>query len=489
MISDYEREKLGKFYAATGAGLSCYRHATFSYLALKETSNLRLCKGVLHLDWRPPQKLPPDFETPLLKAQYIALKDLRLSAKELIDALLSGALQTRFGKLDFPPEKDRSYELYYSNRFGSRQNPNSEEIREVELDIRGDKLQQKIEFRELDSIIKSSTMPFHSIRDFAETYRLGSVSRQEIAVEITAAPLSVLAPKCAVVGTTARMSILLPSGLQRNQSSISYWLEAPNAIKQRGKFNGDLLSWSEDDDIQVGEIVFDVPSGAIVYCVANHEDIPQHQNKFSDPLASHNLIHAIFKTFDQNLEGCKDVLFKAYKKGNGGKSKSPDAREFETAVGWLFGMLGFSVVQLGATTQTSEAPDMISITRKGHVAVIECTTGMLKEDSKLPTLGYRAEKVRKCLAASGFQHLRVLPIIVTQRTEKEVSIEAGLAIKEGIFVIARETLDSMIKRSEVPNDSDELFAKAEASIREIDDPISLASLGYGQSSKPRNVWE
>lgn len=214
----------------------------------------------------------------------------------------------------------------------------------------------------------------------------------------------------------------------------------------------------------------------------------QHESKFSDPSTSHNPIYAIFKTFDENFDGCKDVLFKAYKKGNNGTAKSPDAREFETSVGWLFGMLGFNVVQLGATTQTSAAPDMVAFTRDGHVAVVECTTGFLKEDSKLPNLRDRAEKVRQCLAASGFENLRVLPVIVTQKNANEVSGEAATATKDGVYVVARESLVSMLKRSEIPHDSDELFKEAENSVQEVNEPIGLASLEYSRSSKPRIVW-
>lgn len=488
MIDEYNMQHLNNFNEATRGILPSFRHSTFSYIALKEKDGYVLCKGHLHLDWRPPQSLPSNFDTPLIKAECATLSDLRLGAKELIESLLAGGLQTSMGRFEFPAESGRSHQLHYYASFGQRHSPRDEIVREIHFSIRGDKLTQGLEHRELDSIIKSASMPFRNLAALAQAYRLGSISGSDANIETTSAPVSIFSPKCKVVGKKAYMFVLLPSGLATDQSSITYWLEAPNQVEARGKLEGNALSWSEDADIQTGHVEFEVPPGSIVHCVANYAGVPQHESKFSDPTTSHNPIHAIFKAFDQNCDGCKDVLFRAYKKGNGGNPKSPDAREFETAVGWLFGMLGFNVVQIGATSQTSEAPDMVAFTRDGHVAVIECTTGFLKEDSKLPNLRDRTEKVRLCLAASGFQRLKVLPVVVTQKTANEVSGEAATASKDGIYVIARESLESMLKRSEAPHDSDELFKIAEDSVQEVNEPYALASLEFSRSPKPRIVW-
>ena len=49
-------------------------------------------------------------------------------------------------------------------------------------------------------------------------------------------------------------------------------------------------------------------------------------------------------------------------------------------------MLGFSVVHLRSTTRMQDAADLLATTPSGHIAVIECTTGLLKAEDKLALL-------------------------------------------------------------------------------------------------------
>jgi hypothetical protein len=67
---------------------------------------------------------------------------------------------------------------------------------------------------------------------------------------------------------------------------------------------------------------------------------------------------------DPALETIKDIVGKALRKGQ-------DARDLEAAIAWLLWMLGFSVAQLGATSRTQDAADLIATTPNGHFAVVE----------------------------------------------------------------------------------------------------------------------
>jgi hypothetical protein len=49
-------------------------------------------------------------------------------------------------------------------------------------------------------------------------------------------------------------------------------------------------------------------------------------------------------------------------------------------------MLGFNPVQLGLTGKTQDFADLILVTPNGHAAIVECTTGLLRADNKLPKL-------------------------------------------------------------------------------------------------------
>ena len=117
---------------------------------------------------------------------------------------------------------------------------------------------------------------------------------------------------------------------------------------------------------------------------------------------------------DKNVELLKKIIAEALRKGD-------EARDFEAAIAWLFWMLGFSVVQLGHTKRSNQAAaDVILTSPSGNFAVVECTTGLLKADQKLSLLHQRAQSVRRSLDDMQFNHLHVLPVIVTSKPRAEV---------------------------------------------------------------------
>jgi hypothetical protein len=79
--------------------------------------------------------------------------------------------------------------------------------------------------------------------------------------------------------------------------------------------------------------------------------------------------------------------------------------------------------------------------------VIECTTGLLKAENKLPLLISRVEQVRSGIVASNNKHLRVLPIIVTSKTRAEVNADIEQAERLGVLVVTKEDLQGAIVRT------------------------------------------
>ncbi len=164
----------------------------------------------------------------------------------------------------------------------------------------------------------------------------------------------------------------------------------------------------------------------------------------------------------------QDLISKAQNRG-------ANARDLEIAVAWLLWILGFSTTHIGGTPKTSDAPDLIATTPEGHFVVIECTTGLLKEDHKLPHLVGRTERIRQSLAASGNQHLKVLPIIVTTKTRDEIKAELEPAYKMGILVATREDFPQLINRTILFPDPSRLYADAEEALRRFQNPPTFPS--------------
>ncbi len=167
---------------------------------------------------------------------------------------------------------------------------------------------------------------------------------------------------------------------------------------------GKTMEWTEEDYYQRGIALFSVPNASVLNCAVSYNELAQAHWWLVDPTRLQNSRRMVYEAFDKGLEALKEIVTKALRRGE-------DARNLEAGVAWLLWLLGVSVAQLGSTPRTQDAADLIATTSRGDFAVIECTTGLLRADSKLPLLYDRTQAVRRALEASGHRHLRVLPVI------------------------------------------------------------------------------
>jgi hypothetical protein len=218
------------------------------------------------------------------------------------------------------------------------------------------------------------------------------------------------------------------------------------------------MQWGPRDQFQYGWIEVEVPPGAVLHSVASYRGIAQTHYWVADPSTVPNARRAVYELVDNQLESLNEVLTRSEYRGR-------DARELETGVAWLLWMLGFSVAHLGRSPRTQDAADLVATTPAGHFVIIECTTGLLKADHKLPRVVQRAENARRQLAESGNRHLRVLAAIVTSKTRGEAMADIEQAEKLKVLVITREDLEqSSIRTLWLPN-ADQIFEQAEQTVQ------------------------
>jgi hypothetical protein len=80
------------------------------------------------------------------------------------------------------------------------------------------------------------------------------------------------------------------------------------------------------------------------------------------------------------------------------------------------------------------------------------------------------------LATSNMKHLRVLPVIVTAMTSKQVEADAGPATDLGVLVVTREDLDEVDSELIRFPDADSLF---ERGLRAVQDRQSAHKADSG----------
>jgi hypothetical protein len=251
------------------------------------------------------------------------------------------------------------------------------------------------------------------------------------------------------------LTLLLAKGLDREKASIGYRVIAQGRVVERLSIPGDRLSWAIQEPAQRGTAQIDVPAAAILHAYARYDGVAYHHLWIGDPSAMQNPRRATYERFDPKLEILMDFL---------AKPEGPNSRDLESGVAWLLWLLGFSVAHLGGTKKTQEGPDLLVTTPAGHFAVVECTTGLLRTENKLPLLVSRTAAVRERLARSNNQHLRVLPVMATSKTKDEVAADLEQARSLGVLVLTKETLETAALRTLTLPNADELYAEAQKSL-------------------------
>jgi hypothetical protein len=466
-LSEHERKTFDEFLLSIDPVHLGYKHASFSYIAIRQDGDFILSQGRLHLLGVPLQSPTGYFESQNVRAGNFSLNELNQKPKEFLELLLSGKLTTPHGEVKFVANTNQnsSYSLFF-NRFHT--DGIQSQRRQMQLVITGGDAPH-LNSVNIDWELKAAKTPYDSVQELCNEYAVGSFSGHQAKVEVAAYNLAVIEANSVVRESKAHLAMILTDGLDQSKASIGYRMFDKHKVTKRGQIPSTKLIWSKIDIGQCGSIEIDVPKGAVLQCFANYAEEAHHYFWVRDPSTVQNPRRAVHQVFDEKMEILHELL-----KSQG---KGRDARDFESAIAWILWMLGFNVTHLGGTPRTSEALDLIATTPHGHFLVIECTTGILKAD-KLATLIDRAEKVRQSLINSGNGHLRVLPVIVTNKTREEVKVDAEQAEISGIFVGTREGFTELINLTNIAPDPDQLFKQAEDKIQRIQSPNPLIGNKY-----------
>jgi hypothetical protein len=309
----------------------------------------------------------------------------------------------------------------------------------------------------LDWELKASPTPYDNLQELAFECTLGAL-RDVINLEVVAFNVAAVDPASTITTTTAKLAVRLAPGSLSKHVMLGYRVFSQGRVVKRSSVRGNEMLWEKQEALQHGRVEVEVLPAAVLHCVASYRGIAQQHYWVADPSTAPNSRRVVYELADNRLEILNDLLTRPPSRGR-------DARELETGVAWLLWMLGFSVAHLGSTPRTQNAVDLIATTPNGHFAVIECTTGLLKADQKLPRVVDRAENVRRRLAESGNRYARVLAIIVTSKTRGEVAADIEQAERLRVLVITQEDLQQSSNRTLALPNADQLFEQAEQTVQ------------------------
>ena len=186
--------------------------------------------------------------------------------REFIEALLSGKFKTPHGDILFSPEQGRSHSInfvpYYFDAASTQR-------RQIYLGLSGDR-RIRTDMHLIDWELKAAPTPFFNVQELCDEFLIGALRGDASCVEITANPVAAISQASVVEGVKAHLAIDLADGLSREKSSIGYRVFGRNHKVQRGNLSGASLSWANQGDVQQGVGEIEVPSGAVIDCIANY---------------------------------------------------------------------------------------------------------------------------------------------------------------------------------------------------------------------------
>jgi hypothetical protein len=220
---------------------------------------------------------------------------------------------------------------------------------------------------------------------------------------------------------------------------------------------GKTIAWSSSGEVQLGKAEIKVEEAPILQAFVSYDGAALHQWWISDPTKHLNPRFAIHETVDKKLELITDFLLNPKKDSNG-------SRNFESAISVLLSLLGFAVTHYGEIKTLQDGPDIIAITPRGNVGIVECTIGLLDEKDKLAKLVRRTKLIKESLAAAGHGYIVIQPVIVSALPREQVTANLEEAHKHRITVVCREDIERLLNQVNLPASPDRFFDEAVQSV-------------------------
>ncbi len=405
--------------------------AILTFISVRQGEQFMLIEGQLMLGVGQTPKAC--FRSPNVLAGQYLLSDLKKTVAQVLEEIEAGSLKLPDGEIFFGGHEAGGYSWGYDPCHPAGAQSRLEVLTVLGRE-RGVLMNEKI----VDWELRASAPPFDTLieltNDFGLLYTGGSVRFEAAAPTIVGVDTDQK-----VDGESATLGLKLLRGFPTDRAFLGYKTLVDKSVVDRGRLPGAAFQWTDNGLVQHGLATLKVPRSAIVQCFAGYDGRAQAYGWIVDPSNHQNARRVAYEGFDKDLAKLKEGLLKP----PGAPHKNQQAI-FEAAASCLLWIRGYS---LSLLSTIREGPDILATTPSGHFLVVECTMGILKEDSKLTRLGQRVKFVRDNLEKSGNPHLNVLPVMITALKRSEIENEITAALEQGIFVITREGIEAALENS------------------------------------------
>ena len=218
----------------------------------------------------PPGVLPPNFQSPHVRAGHYTLEGLDTDVRGLIAQLLAGGVETRTAHWNFLPHRAGITPSFLPLHPDGLMSSDARK----RFTITGGET-KNIRQPEIDWEVKAASRPYDNLQELANEWSLGLTSRPP-QVEIVATPIAAIdAQNSKVSGDKAIIQVRSARGLEQDRIKVGYRLYAPGKITTRDVLQGGSMTWSEEENVIRGEATIQVPLAAALNCTVSYDGIAQ----------------------------------------------------------------------------------------------------------------------------------------------------------------------------------------------------------------------
>ena len=433
------------FLQAVEPMLPAYPHGVFSYVAVTHEGETVVLRARLDLSIEEPVTFGGPVATATLCAGQARIKVSAEGVEACIRSIASGAGLPPVDDhlLKLLPRTPLQYSQGYSAHYEHCQPPNTVAGQHIHrLTLSGINRFQILNTRLKEIERELRDIGIDTVEELLRRFELrGS---DDTTFELTAGPVAMINPESCVEGRHVSLRFRLAKELRASLCRVTVRNADSRAAHLTEVLRGESIQWTDQGNFREGQWEFDLPESAIVDCRIIYNGLVQQDVRLADQATLPNARRRMVDLVDPELRRLGKLLT---------DPKRTEGRDFEAGIAWLFQLLGFAPVHVGAMSGLTDEPDVFVMAPAGEVLIAECTIGV-PDDDKLTLLVSRVARLRESAARSLGPSAtgEIIGMLICARPPEELVSVRGKADEHGVLVLCRPEIEAAVARTQFAPD-------------------------------------
>lgn len=304
----------------------------------------------------------------------------------------------------------------------------------------------------IDNQLRVSSPPFDGLNDAVQWLGLGEhgVERRASTIQIyVAPPIDINISASYLKEGELNVVLVAHKGLDKDKVCVAIRSVPTPSLDCRALVSHRIDWNAEKDGICKGDLNVNVGDAEAVIVILSVGGSVIRRHWFRDNRKSKNNRYLIVSTFDRDLSQIRR---------NVEKPQNPD--KFEIAIASLLFMYGFNpCVQV-----ETESPDILVMTPRGRVVIIECTMKISDFYTKLGKLVQRRGLLSQTMMDRGHDFSPAAVLICAQPKDS-IAVSDDQLRSHNVILLAQEDISAALERVVGDSDPDQLIDEAEIALQ------------------------